>query len=187
MNWFQAIIDFLGKFWPLEVIYSWQRGVRFWFGNPVKILDGRGKLFGFIPTGGLYAFLPFAGHIEVVNVAPDVLRLFDQNVTTKDGVGVMMAANVAYRIVDPLKATTEVQYLHNNLGDACRRHLAKRVRDRDWSELQEDQSKLEKSCRDTMTTHVKAWGVEIDDVGFVCFIRTKNISLTGARPETKDD
>lgn len=178
MNWFSAVVEFLTRFWPLEVVYgSYQRGLRFWLGRYVKTLDGNGKLLGFIPTGGLYCFLPWFGHIEVVNIAPDVLKLFDQNITCRDGTGVMIAANVCWTIVDPYKSFVEVQQIENNLGDACRRHLAKRVREWTWEELVENQAELEKSMKNTMTTHVKGWGVSIGDVGLVCFVKTRNISL----------
>lgn len=166
MNWFQAIIDFLHQFWPLCVVYSYQRGIRFWLGVDKKELGP-----------GLYAFIPFFGHIEVVNVAPDVLKLFDQNVTTKDGVGVMINANVLFTIVDARASFINVQDLQHSLGDAMRRHLAKRVREWTWPELTENQSELERSLKRTMTNSVKDWGVRIDDAGFTCFIKTKNFSL----------
>lgn len=167
MTWLQVLFDFLRQFWPFEIVYSYQRAVRFWNGVDQKELGP-----------GLYMFVPFFGQIHVVDVAPDVLKLFDQNLTTKDDVGVMVAANVCYQIKDARKAVVNVQQLENNLGDAFRRHLAKRTREKTWAELVVGQDALEKSCRGTLTTFVKDWGVEVSDVGFVCFIRTKNFSLT---------
>lgn len=177
MNIIKELLDFLREFWPFWIVRGdYQRGLRFWLGGYVKELDGKGRLFG-IPTFGLYAILPWFGAIEIVDVAPDVLKLFDQNVTTKDDVSVMMAANVAYRIVDAFASFTAIQQLENNLGDAFRRHLAKRVREKTWKELLEGQADLEKSCKGTLTTYVKKWGVEVEDVGFVCFVKTRNLSL----------
>lgn len=166
MNWFSAIIDFLTRFWPFEVVYSYQRGIRFWLGTDTKELGP-----------GLYMFIPYFGHIEVVNVAPDVLKLFDQNVTTKDGVGVMISANVLYTVVDPRASFINVHDLHHSLGDAFRRHIAKRVREWTWDELYANQTELERSIKRTMTNSVKDWGVRVDDAGFTCFIKTKNFSL----------
>lgn len=166
MNWFQAIIDFLHQFWPLCVVYSYQRGIRFWLGVDKKEVGP-----------GLYAFVPFFGHIEVVNVAPDVLKLYDQAVTTKDGIGVMIACNVCFRVVDARKSFIEVQELHSSISDIFRQHINKRVRAWTWDELLEKQSDLESSARKTMTTAVKDWGVEVDNIGFVSFVKTRNFSL----------
>jgi 3-oxoacyl-(acyl-carrier-protein) synthase len=46
-----------------------------------------------------------------------------------------------------------------------------------WDELLEKQSELESSARKTMTTAVKDWGVEVDNIGFVSFVKTRSFSL----------
>jgi regulator of protease activity HflC (stomatin/prohibitin superfamily) len=167
VSWVQAIFDFIRQFFPFEIVWSYQRGIRFWLGVDRKELPP-----------GLYMFLPFFGHIETVNVMPDVMKLWKFTPTTKDGVALTVSANIRYEITDARAAFCAVQDYKDNLGDECRTHLAARIRDCTYQELLEDQKKIERLSKDTMTTAVKDYGVRILRVGIVDFVKTKNLSLT---------
>jgi regulator of protease activity HflC (stomatin/prohibitin superfamily) len=164
---FGKILEFLHECWPLRIVAQYERGVRFWLGKGARELKP-----------GLYAFVPFFGKIDTLIVVPDVLRLHVQNLTTVDGVTVALEVNIEYEIFDAVWAHVKVQDYKDNLGDACRRHISKRVRAWEWTDLVEKQNELEKSCRGTMTTYVRDWGITIRDVGITTFCKTRNITLS---------
>ena len=169
MGWLQPIIDFLRQFWPFEIVYSYQRGVRFWCGRDTAELDA-----------GLYMFLPFFARIEVLDTQMDVMRLANQDLTTKDGVGIATAVNVLYEIHDARAAFVNVQKVVDNIADECRTGVAKAVRQYDFAELLSKQSDIENDIADQVAHVAGEWGVQIHRVNFADFIKTKAISLMRA-------
>jgi hypothetical protein len=58
-------------------------------------------------------------------------------------------------------------------------HLAQKVRDYTWPELVAHQKDLERSLKNTLTTRVKKWGVEIVEVGLTDLVRSRSYRLFG--------
>lgn len=169
MGWFQQVMDFLRQFWPFEIVYSYQRGVRFWCGADKAELDA-----------GLYMFVPFFGRIEVLDTQPDVLRLANQDLTTKDGVPVSVSVNVLYEIHDARAAFVKVQKVTDNIADECRSSVAQAVRATTFADLLATQSDVENSIADGVAEVAGEWGVQIHRINFADFIRTRALSLTRA-------
>lgn len=166
MGWLQPIFDFLRQFWPFEIVYSYEQGVRFWCGNDTKELEP-----------GLYMFVPFFGAIEKMNVRPDVLRLANQDITTKDGVGITVSANMLYEIHDARAAYVNVQNVTDNIMDACRTAISQEVRRHTYAELVADQEVVENAVADRVADAAADWGVQIHRVNFADFIKTRALSL----------
>ena len=166
MTWVQAIFDFLRQFWPFEIVYSYQQGIRFWCGNDVAEIDP-----------GLYMFVPFFGRIEVLDTKPDVMRLANQDLTTLDGVGVTVSANVPYEINSARAAFVNVQKVTDNIADECRTAVAQAVRSHTYAELLAQQGEIENDVADRVAKVAGEWGVQVHRVNFADFIRTKSISL----------
>lgn len=153
------LIDFLIRFWdflyPVKVVFQYQRAVRYRHG---KSQDA--------PLGeGYHIQWWVIDKIEIEDVIEEVLDLNPQSITTKDGVQVTISANIAFRIVDIVKRWNEVQDFEKSLRAAAMSHIARKIRQWTWEETFQNQTELERSLRDTMTTKVKRWGVEIIDVG----------------------
>jgi regulator of protease activity HflC (stomatin/prohibitin superfamily) len=168
-EFFGKILEFIHQLWPLRIVRVYQAGVRFWMGCVV------GEQLG----AGLYWFLPFFGAIEIVDTVEDVMDLPVQSVTTKDGKSVMFSANVSYMVTDAKLLYTEVQDFEENLQRIATGHLALRVREWTWDELQEGQRKLEISLRDTLTTRVKGWGSKIIECRLTDCVQAKQFRLLG--------
>lgn len=166
MTFVQAILDFLRQFWPFQIVYSYQRGVRFWLGRDVATLEP-----------GLYMFLPFFGHIENVTVVRDYIRLGNQNLTTRDGKPLLVSCNVRYEVTDARAAFTLVQEFPVSLGDAARQYLSSTIRDYDYAELLAAQSNLERECKNAINKESTKWGVRVTNVGLADFISTRSFSL----------
>lgn len=166
MTWIQAIFDFLRQFWPFEIVYSYEQGVRFWLGNDTKELNP-----------GLYMFVPFFGSIEKMHVRPDVLYLTNQELTTLDGVGITTSVTMLYEIHDARAAYVNVQSVEDNIMDACRAAISQEVRRRPYVALLVGQEAAENAIADRVAAVTADWGVQIHRINFASFIKTKNISL----------
>lgn len=167
MSWVETLLSFLRQFWPLEVVYQWQMGVRYW----------RGRVIGGNLEPDVYWFLPFLMHVETVNVTPDILKLWNINCTSRDGVALRVRANVRYEIFDAVAAFNNVQDYRDNLGDECRTHLASVVRQADFATLLADQANVEREAKNAANKVVKDWGIKVIRCSITDFIKTKDISL----------
>jgi len=140
--------------------------VRFWCGHAKKEL-----------APGLYMFVPYFGSIYTEQVKPDIIRLYKQNITTSDGVGLMLSANVRYEIVSLLKCVINVQDHKDNLSDEARTAMARVVREKTYSELLSQQKAIETEIRSAMAAVVNDWGVKVWRVSIVDLIKSRSIAL----------
>jgi regulator of protease activity HflC (stomatin/prohibitin superfamily) len=164
---FARVLDNLRELWPCKIIRSYQRGIRF--------KNGVVHEEQLVP--GLYWFIPFFWAIEEVSVVEDVLDLPTQSITTADGKMVSFSANVSFEVTDAVLLYTQVQDFEQNLSRIACGHLAMRVREWRWDELQESQKKLEASLRDTLTTRVKGWGCRIIECRLTDLVQARQIRL----------
>lgn len=167
MGWLQLVFDKIEYLWPLRHIRSWERGVFMCCGWTYK------KQL----SPGVWPFIPWFMAIEVLPVVEDVIDLPTQSITTSDGRMVSFSANVSYEVTDVVALYTQVQDFGENLSRVAAGHLAMRVREWSWDELQEGQRKLESSLRDTLTTRVKGWGVRILETRLTDMVQAKQFRL----------
>ncbi len=165
-DFLRIVLEKLYEVWPLRVVRSYQKGVPFWLG---EVGEEKGA--------GVYAFVPFFGAFEIVDVVEDVIDLPSQSITTKDGKMVTFSANVSFEVVDAVALWTQVQDFGENLSRVACGHLALKIREWTWDELQEGQRKLELSLRDTLTTRVKPWGVRVLECRLTDCVQAKQFRL----------
>ena len=161
------IIDFIIELKGFVVIRCYERGVRFRNG---RVTEGQ-----LVP--GVFFYVPLLWSIEVVPIVEDVIDLPTQSITTADGKMVSFSANISFTVEDAVLLYTEVQDFGENLSRVACGHLAMRVREWSWEELQSSQRKLESSLRDTLTTRVKGWGVRILECRLTDCVQAKQIRL----------
>lgn len=167
---FDALLAFLGEHWPFRTVHVYEQGVRFWCGRDVALLT----------APGIYFTLPFVGQIEVVSCVPEVISIPVQSVTTKDDIAVTLSANVTLRTTDARVLWTSVHDFNASVRNVIENHINRRVRELTWAELLQGQTALERSMRGTLTTRVKAWGAEVEDVGLGSITRARAYRLFGA-------
>lgn len=143
---------------PFVVLRTYERGVRYTLGrDPEELMPGiRLRLY-------------LVHSIDRVVVVDDVLTTPIQSVVTKDEKLVCFSASIGYRVVDAVKHLNGVTDFESSTRAIAQRHLAKRVRETELSELAADLKKLEDSLRGTLTTKFRDWGTEVFDVGFIDF------------------
>lgn len=168
MSWVQALLEWLRTFWPFVIVMQYERGVRYW----------RGQVVG---TEALmpdwYWCVPFFMDIHTIPVMPDILKLWNLNLTTRDGASIRVRANIRYEVFDAIKAYNEVQDYKDNLADECRTSIARVIRAKEYIDVLAEQDKLERECKNEMNKVVKDWGIKVIRVGYTDFIRTIDLSL----------
>src|SRR5262245_57895615 len=147
---FRAIIDFIRTIaWPVYVVSSPHRAVRYSLGKPKHVL-GPGWYFAF----------PFFQEIRQTNCAEDTLDVANLPITTWDGESATVSFNLRYRIADVLKYQTMVQDAGMSLHAEASCEVALRTRRREWRNIYRSQGKIARRICDTLTRRVGNWGVE---------------------------
>lgn len=175
MNWFSAVIEFIERFWFLEKVMHFERGVPYLFG---QLLEKESWwCYGGELQPRVYVKVPWFMEIHMVPVKADILKLWNLNITTTDDVSLRFRANIRYEIFDAVKAWNEVQEYKDNLADECRTNLASAMRNMDYADLLKGQLGIEKDAKSAINKAVKEWGIRVIRVGVTDFIKTTDISL----------
>ncbi len=153
-----AVLNNLLVLMPFVIVKSYERGVRWRFGqDPHELLPGIHWKFW------LYH------QVEISNITDEVIELQVQSVITADEKLVCFSVIIGFRIVDIVKHWTSVQDFRESTSGLAKTHLAQRVREQSLKDLIADTKKLETSLRGTLTTKFKDWGTEVFSVGFADF------------------
>jgi regulator of protease activity HflC (stomatin/prohibitin superfamily) len=171
VNWLDKLLDLLHSFWPLRIVTSYEKGVRFWLGRDTAEL-----------STGIYAFLPWFGDIKIVTVVPDVMDLGVHSITTKDDRTITFSANVAYEITDARAMYTKVQDFATSLSRLAEGHMAAKIREWSYEEMVANQRELERSLERTLNTRAKVWGVSVLDCWLTDLVEARQYRLFGTSP-----
>lgn len=168
MSWIDAIISNLKElvafFAPFRIIKVYERGVVLRFGVPHRVME----------PGWNWLWPLNIEYVQEIVVVEQTMDLMVQSITTKDDISATFSVNLVYCVVDPTLYHTAVTDFDRSAEGYARLHLAKRVREKSWAELLEDQKALEASLKGTLSTRLAKWGAEVVDAGFT--------DLTKARP-----
>lgn len=159
-NIIEALGNNLLQLMPFDIVYKYERGVRYTLGrNPRELQPGFRLRIWLLHT------------ISKVVVVDDVITTTIQSVITKDKKLVCFRVSIAYRIVDAVKHLNEVTDFETSTLAMAQRHLAKRIREKELVELEtpDGLKGLEDSLKGTLTTRFRDWGTEVFDVGFIDF------------------
>lgn len=172
MSWVEAILSRLADLWPFVRIGVWQRGVRTTFvpfaGVRITVL-----------APGMHRCLWWVERVTTQTVVEQVYNLPTQSVTCRCGTAATLSANFAFEVTDAEAAVNNVFDLSDSIQGLAMMHIAKKVREWTWAELNEHQADLERSIRDTLTTRAKAWGVKITAVGITDLVQARAYRLFG--------
>lgn len=171
MSWIEALVANIKELFaflaPFRIIKIYERGVVLRFGIPHRVM-----------APGWNWLWPFKiEDVAEVVVVEQTMDLMVQSVTTTDDVSATFSVNLVYCVSDPVAYHTAVTDFDRSAEGYARLHLAKRVRDKTWRELLDDQKALEASLKGTLSTRLKPWGAEVVDVGFTDLTRAKPFRL----------
>ncbi|MCS7093440.1 MAG: SPFH/Band 7/PHB domain protein [Patescibacteria group bacterium] len=122
-----------------------------------------GKFHSIIEPG-LNLVIPFLDTLIVVDVRERVINVEPQKVITKDNVTVTVDAVIYYKVVDPVKATFEVEDFNAAATTLAQTNLRNVVGEKTLDETLVAKDVINSSLRDVLDEATNNWGVKITRV-----------------------
>ncbi|MEU1283300.1 slipin family protein [Kitasatospora sp. NPDC005856] len=147
----------LGAIWAslsIRVVQQFQKGVVFRFG---KVRDE-------VRDPGLVALLPIADRLHKVNVQIVTMPIPAQEGITRDNVTVRVDAVVYFRVVDPVKATVNVQDYNFAISQVAQTSLRSIIGKSELDDLLANREPINQGLELMIDSPALGWGIEIDRV-----------------------
>ncbi|WP_405010256.1 SPFH domain-containing protein [Kitasatospora sp. NBC_01539] len=137
-----------------RVVQQFQRGVVFRFGRVRDEVRGP----------GLAMILPVADRMKRVNVQIVTMPIPAQEGITRDNVTVRVDAVVYYRVVDPVRATVNVQDYNFAISQVAQTSLRSIIGKSELDDLLANREPINQGLELMLDSPALGWGVEIDRV-----------------------
>lgn len=170
---FERLIDLLITGWtrlaPAEIVQVYEGGVVLRLGKYQRTVGP-----------GLVWKWPVIDTVFLANTVITTMRLLPQSLTTKDDVGVVIAAMVRYQITDVKPFVCEVYDQKDVLADISMGSIRRAVLKLTYKELVEGdpEATVTKLVRDS----VNKFGFKIYQVTFLDLARVRSLRLIGGQP-----
>ncbi|MEV6208874.1 SPFH domain-containing protein [Kitasatospora sp. NPDC051914] len=138
----------------IRVVQQYQRGVVFRFGRVVED----------VKPPGLAVIRPIADRLKRVNVQIVTMPIPAQEGITRDNVTVRVDAVVYYRVVDPVKATVNVQDYNFAISQVAQTSLRSIIGKSELDDLLANREPLNQGLELMLDSPALGWGIEIDRV-----------------------
>ncbi|MFF2614203.1 slipin family protein [Kitasatospora sp. NPDC058046] len=138
----------------IRVVQQFQKGVVFRFG---KVRDE-------VREPGLVALMPVADRLRRVNVQIVTMPIPAQEGITRDNVTVRVDAVVYYRVVDPVKATVNVQDYNFAISQVAQTSLRSIIGKSELDDLLANREPINQGLELMIDSPALGWGIEIDRV-----------------------
>lgn len=170
---FERLIDLILSGWnrlsPAEIVQVYEGGVVLRLGKYQRTVGP-----------GLVWKWPVIDTVFLANTVITTMRLLPQSLTTKDDVGVVIAAMVRFQIVDVKPYVTEVYDQKDVLADITMGSIRRTVLKLTYKELVEGEPEttVAKLVRDS----VNRYGFKVHNVTFIDLARVRSLRLIGGQP-----
>ncbi|WP_051711284.1 slipin family protein [Streptomyces sp. NRRL S-350] len=147
----------LGAIWAalsIRVVQQFQKGVVFRFG---RVRDE-------VRQPGLVALVPIADRLRRVNVQIVTMPVPGQEGITRDNVTVRVDAVVYFRVVDPVKATVNVQDYNFAISQVAQTSLRSIIGKSELDDLLANREPINQGLELMIDSPALGWGIEIDRV-----------------------
>lgn len=162
-------------------IDSGQTGLKFSFGRATKELGQ-----------GFHLLIPYLQTVRVVPTRSRTLDIPRQQVTTLDGLVLVVETTLVYRIVDVRKALIQIDDLERGMLQTFGLSVQQVLREVD-REAARKSEELDRRLEDLLTERLGDWGVAIETAGFASITPSdKTLRVTqlqqrvGVRRQTRD-
>lgn len=148
---FILIIFFLAS--AIRILKEYERGVIFRLGRVIKI---KGP--------GLIILIPIIDKMVKVSLRLITMDVPSQDVITKDNVSVKVNAVVYFRVMEPTKATVEVEnylFATSQLAQTTLRSVCGEV---ELDELLSEREKINTQLQGILDRHTDPWGIKVTTV-----------------------
>lgn len=114
---------------------------------------------------GLFILVPFLEQIAtVVDLRIRTTEIRAEEALTRDTVSIAMDAIVFWRVVDPMRAATEIEHYRLAVERVAQTSLRETIGSHDLTQLLSDRKTADEELRQTISLKTAAWGVEITSV-----------------------
>ena len=166
----QALIDFIVRnimaLWPIEVVESWEIGLR------VRLGIVREEL-----APGVHWRWWFIDNIITQPSTETVADLQTFSITTTDNKPATLSASLAYRVFSPKSLWLKVNDQDDSIHNLALGKLASICSGMSWKELKSDRQKTEKRLTKVLAKETEEWGVKITRVYLTDCVQAKQMRL----------
>lgn len=114
---------------------------------------------------GLFILIPFLEQIAtVVDLRIRTTEIRAEEALTRDTVSIAMDAIVFWRVVDPMRAATEIEHYRLAVERVAQTSLRETIGSHDLTKLLSDRKTADEELRQAISLKTAAWGVEITSV-----------------------
>ncbi|WP_329179903.1 slipin family protein [Streptomyces sp. NBC_01477] len=149
-----AVVGLISMLSGLRVVKQYERGVVYRFGR-VNALP---------KEPGPRLLVPFMDRMTKVNMQVVTMPVPSQEGITRDNVSVRVDAVLYFRVVDPIRATVDVQNYQFAMLQVAQTSLRSIIGKSDLDDLLSGREKLHEGLELMLSTPATGWGVHIDRV-----------------------
>lgn len=137
----------------IRILREYQRGVVFTLGR-----------FTGVKGPGLIILIPFIQQMVRVDLRTLVLDVPSQDVISQDNVSVKVNAVLYFRVVDPEKATIQVEDYMQATSQLAQTTLRSVLGKHDLDEMLAERDKLNNDIQEILDAQTDAWGIKVANV-----------------------
>src|SRR5688572_24614354 len=145
------IVAFLAA--AIRILREYERGVVFTLGR-----------FTGVKGPGLIILIPFVQQMVRVDLRVRVLDVPTQDVISRDNVSVRVNAVIYFRVVDPERATIQVEDYMMATSQLAQTTLRSVLGKHDLDEMLAERDKLNNDIQDILDAQTDAWGIKVANV-----------------------
>lgn len=135
------------------VLLEYERAVTFWLGKLGELKE----------PGLRFVFWPFVSY-QKISLRTIVLDVPSQDIITRDNVSVKVNAVVYYRVIDPIKAVTEIEDYDAATSLLAQTTLRSVLGQAELDELLSERDKLNDALQEIVDTQTDPWGIKVTAV-----------------------
>ena len=137
----------------IKILREYERGVVFTLGR-----------FDKVKGPGLIIIIPFIQQMVRVDLRVVVMDVPTQDVISYDNVSVKVNAVVYYRVIDPEKATINVERFMDATNQLAQTTLRSVLGKHELDEMLSERDKLNEDIQEILDRQTDAWGVKVNNV-----------------------
>ncbi|MCA1779527.1 MAG: slipin family protein [Xanthomonadaceae bacterium] len=137
----------------IKILREYERGVIFTLGR-----------FDKVKGPGLIIVIPFIQQMVRVDLRVIVMDVPTQDVISYDNVSVKVNAVVYYRVIDPEKATINVERFMDATNQLAQTTLRSVLGKHELDEMLSERDKLNEDIQEILDRQTDAWGVKVNNV-----------------------
>jgi regulator of protease activity HflC (stomatin/prohibitin superfamily) len=137
----------------IKILREYQRGVVFTLGR-----------FTGVKGPGLILLIPFVQQMVRIDLRTLVLDVPSQDVISRDNVSVKVNAVLYFRVVDPERATIQVENYMQATSQLAQTTLRSVLGKHDLDEMLAERDKLNNDIQEILDAQTDAWGIKVANV-----------------------